>query len=70
MRSDGRGKYRVPGVRKGLAITDLAWSPDGRYVAYYVYCCREGGIYITTLDSTDREYVGGGAEFAGISWGP
>jgi Tol biopolymer transport system component len=70
MRSDGRGKYRVPGVRKGLEITDLAWSPDGRYVAYYVYCCREGGIYITTLDGSDRERLPSGAEFAGISWGP
>jgi Tol biopolymer transport system component len=69
MRSDGRGKYSVPGVRRGLEITDLAWSPDGRYVAYYVYCCREGGIYITTLDGIDRERLPSGAEFAGISWG-
>ena len=70
MRSDGRSKYRVPGVRKGLEITDLAWSPDGRYVAYYVYCCREGGIYITTLDGNDRKVLGGRRRVPGHLVGP
>jgi Tol biopolymer transport system component len=70
MRSDGRGKHLVPGVPRGQEIVDLAWSPDGRYLAYYVYCCRESGIYVTRLDGAYREHLWWGPEFLGISWGP
>jgi TolB protein len=70
MGRDGRGKHPVPGVRRGLGIHDLAWSPDGHYLAYYVSCCRESGIYVTTFDGVSSEHLGYYPDGLGISWGP
>jgi Tol biopolymer transport system component len=66
----GGGAQRRIVRSPGDGVTDLAWSPDGRYLAYFVYCCREGGVYAIAPDGTSRRVLFHGAEFAGIAWGP
>jgi Tol biopolymer transport system component len=68
MNTDGSGQHRLPGSTTGNVV-DIAWSPDSRYLAYYVYCCRESGIYVMAADGSSRRRLSFGSEFQGISWG-
>ena len=70
MSPDGGSQRRLAGVRGPHDVGDLAWSPDGRYLAFYVSCCRESGIYVIGADGTGRRRLSYGTEQLGIAWGP
>jgi hypothetical protein len=54
-------------VERGLGATDLAWSPDGRRLAYTLF---DGGLWTVRTDGSHaRELVAGGVN-ATSSFGP
>jgi Tol biopolymer transport system component len=66
MDADGGRQRRVP--RTGNGPVDLAWSPDGRYLAYQY---RHDKIYLIGLAGTKRRLLPTyGADISGIDWGP
>jgi Tol biopolymer transport system component len=69
MDPDGGNVRRIPGTR-GVDPTDVAWSPNSRYLAYEVSCCKEAGVYVTALDGRDRQRLSFVPDIDGISWGP
>ncbi|MGH3080341.1 MAG: hypothetical protein ACRDNH_04290 [Gaiellaceae bacterium] len=67
MDADGGRQRRLPrGPRAGLV--DLAWSPDGRYLAYQY---QHYELHVIALDGTYRRLLPSyGADITGIDWGP
>lgn len=66
--------HRIRRVEGSVAPTDLAWSPDGRRIAYTLF---DGGIWTIRVDGRDaRELVAGGVGAtssrlaAGLDWQP
>ena len=53
MNANGGGLRRVRG-RQPISAEDVAWSPDGRFLAYHPF---ESGIFIVRADGTaEREF--------------
>jgi Tol biopolymer transport system component len=66
MDADGGRQRRLP--RAGSANTDLAWSPDGRYLAYQL---SHYELHVIALDGTTRRLLPSyGGDISGIDWGP
>ncbi len=56
MNANGGGLRRVRG-RQPISAEDVAWSPDGRFLAYHPF---ESGIFIVRADGTaEREFESG-----------
>jgi Tol biopolymer transport system component len=66
MDADGARPRRFP--RAGSGHSDLAWSSDGRYLAYQY---QHYELHVIALDGTTRRRVPSyGADITGIDWGP
>jgi Tol biopolymer transport system component len=66
--------HRVRRVEGRVDATDLAWSPDGRRIAYTLF---DGGVWTVRADGREaRQVVAGGAgatssrQAAGLDWPP
>ncbi len=64
--------HRARRVQRDVSATDLAWSPDGRRIAYTLF---DGGVWTVRTDGTHvRELVDGGVgatyslQAAGVDW--
>jgi Tol biopolymer transport system component len=65
MDADGGRQRRLP--RAGSGHVDLAWSPDGRYLAYQY---QHYELHVVALDGMTRRLVPSyGADITGIDWG-
>jgi Tol biopolymer transport system component len=65
MDANGDRQRRLP--RAGSGHSDLAWSPDGRYLPYQY---QHYELHVIALDGTIRRRVPSyGADITGIDWG-
>lgn len=63
---DGGRQRRLP--RSGSGQSDLAWSPDGRYLAYQH---QHYELHVIARDGTrGRTVPSYGADISGLDWGP
>jgi Tol biopolymer transport system component len=66
MDADGARPRRLP--RAGSGHVDLAWSPDGHYLAYQY---QHYELHVIARDGTrGRTMPSYGADISGIDWGP
>ena len=66
MGAEGGRQRRLP--RSGSGHSDLAWSPDGRYLAYQY---QHYELHVIGRDGrSGRTVPSYGADISGIDWGP